>query len=247
MNIQILSDIHLDHAPLNEVQSDADVVVLAGDIAEGIDGVLWAKENFDVPVIYVAGNHEYYDSCWSMSEWMKLMKDEALGSNVVMLDNEVAVIDGVRFVGTSLWSDLKELPHALYSDESCIMADYVNDEYIPFSKPFAQRLFQRNKAWLKETFAQAFDGKTVVVTHHAPSLQSVHQKWAGNMWNPAFISDLEHLMGKAVALWVPGHTHDCFDYIVDKQTRVVCNPRGYPQVFGGWENAQFDVSKVVKI
>lgn len=247
MKIQILSDIHLDHAPFNDVKPCADVVVLAGDIAEGVDGVTWAKENFDMPVIYVAGNHEYYDSSWTMSEWNYYIKREAAGSNVVVLNNETVVIEGVRFIGSSLWTDLQTVPHALYSDEYNILVDYTAEEQIFFEKKFAQRLFEKNKAWLKEELSQPFAGKTVVVTHHAPSLQSIHPQWEGHAWNPCFSSDLECLMGSHVSLWVHGHTHDSFDYKVNHQTRVVCNPRGYPSAFGGWENRLFDQNKVVTI
>lgn len=248
MNIQILSDIHLDHAPLNQVDTCADVVVLAGDIAEDINGVLWAKENFDVPVVYVAGNHEYYGEIITMPECMKSMKEEAKGSNVVVLDNDTVVIDGVRFVGTTLWSDLEDVPHALISDEDYILADVADDgRPICFDKPFAQRLFEKNKAWLENVLEEPFAGKTVVVTHHAPSLQSIHSQWANSEWNPCFSSDLESLMGSHVPLWVHGHTHDSFDYTVQNQTRVVCNPRGYPRAFGGWENEYFDTNKVVKV
>jgi 3',5'-cyclic AMP phosphodiesterase CpdA len=61
LRIQIYSDIHLERAPFAPPESDADVVVLAGDIANGAAGVEWAKEIFDAPVLYLAGNHEYYE------------------------------------------------------------------------------------------------------------------------------------------------------------------------------------------
>ena len=74
---------------------------------------------------------------------------------------------------------------------------------------------------------EPFAGKTVVITHHAPSEKSVHPRYANNLLTPAFASDLEDLMeGDRVALWIHGHTHDVFDYEV-YGTRVVCNPRGY--------------------
>jgi calcineurin-like phosphoesterase family protein len=72
-----------------------------------------------------------------------------------------------------------------------------------------------------------FDGKTVVVTHHAPSSQSVHPRYANDLLTPAFASNLENLMdGDRAALWIHGHMHDPFDYEI-YGTRVVCSPRGY--------------------
>ena len=75
--------------------------------------------------------------------------------------------------------------------------------------------------------AEPFDGKTVVVTHHAPSSQSVHPRYARDLLTPAFASNLEKLMdGDRAALWIHGHMHESFDYEI-YDTRVVCNPRGY--------------------
>ena len=65
----------------------------------------------------------------------------------------------------------------------------------------------------------------MVITHHAPHPASVHPRWRDNPVNPAFVSDLTRLMGKA-CLWIHGHTHDSFDYTVGG-TRVLCNPKGY--------------------
>ena len=60
MRIHLLSDLHLEFAHFAVPVTDADLVILAGDIAQGIDGIVWAKQQFKIPVIYVASNHEYY-------------------------------------------------------------------------------------------------------------------------------------------------------------------------------------------
>jgi len=243
MKIQVLSDIHLDHAQYVPPVTDADIVVLAGDIAEGDLGVLWAREVFDVPVVYVAGNHEFYNSDYTMKEVVEAMKDAAEGSNVTVLDNESLVIDGVRFLGSTMWTNLRDAPDVLCSDGA-----YVNvvdmSETNTFDKAYAQDLFERNRSWLKRELSRPFDGQTVVITHHAPSLQSIHQEYEDNDWNACFVTDLEELMGEQVDLWVHGHTHSNFDYAI-KGTRIVCNPRGYPHAFGGWENARFNHKHVV--
>jgi len=248
MQLHILSDLHLDCAPMQVKPTDADAVILAGDIGTGIDGVRWAKAHVDLPVIYVPGNHEYYDSALDMDEWLALMRREAEGSNVHLLDRDALVIDDVRFIGTTLWTDLLEKPFAgigcgvIGSDAAHIRTN--GGECL--ADATAQALFERNKAWLQAQLAQPFDGKTVVITHHAPSAGSLHPQYAGNPWNSCFITDMESLMGDDVALWVHGHTHNCFDYKLHG-TRVICNPRGYPGAFGGWENSAFNPELVINV
>lgn len=241
MRIQVMSDIHLEFSPCIPPVTDADIVVLAGDIGIGDKGVAWAKNTFDVTVIMVPGNHEYYDPLFTMDEHIKLMKSEALGSKVHVLDNDVETIDGVRFIGTTLWTDLHDC-WVLYSDADRII---ITDDW-HFNAPYAQALFEHNVAWLKEEIARPFEGRTVVISHHAPSPQSIHPKYEGNPWNLCFSSNLEELMGQRIDMWVHGHMHDSFDYTVSS-TRVVCNPRGYPNALGGWENPQFNPNLVIDL
>jgi len=250
LNIYLLSDLHLECAFFMPPINTADVVVLAGDIGVGTQGLAWAKDVFDVPVIYVCGNHEYHDPLWSIAEHKTWMLGVCEDSNVHLLDNDVVIINGVRFIGSTLWSDLTRAPDALCCDIDHIIVDYGENKrpsgLVHFSEAYGQSLFDHNSAWLKSELAKPFDGKTVVVTHHAPSYGSLHGQYADNPWNPCFMSDLEHLMGDSVDLWLHGHTHNNFDYQVNG-TRVVCNPRGYPNPFGGWENRMFDPDLMLEL
>ena len=250
MNIHLLSDLHLECALFAPSVNSADVVVLAGDIGVGNKGMIWARDVFDAPVIYVCGNHEYHDPRWSMAEHKTWMRQACEGSNVHLLDNDVVIIDGVRFIGSTLWADLTHAPDALCCDTDRIVVKYDINRTVcgltHFSEAYAQSLFEKNRAWLASELAKPFDGKTVVVTHHAPSFGSLHAQYAGNPWNPCFISDLEHLMGDNVDLWLHGHTHNNFDYRVHG-TRVVCNPRGYPNPLGNWENRMFDPDLMIEL
>ena len=95
-----------------------------------------------------------------------------------------------------------------------------------------------SRAWLDQALDQADPARTVVITHHYPSFQSTAPMYQQDLGSAAFGSDLEHWMGRA-ALWVHGHTHSSFDYVLNG-TRVVCNPRGYPlRRQGGFENPHF--------
>jgi len=249
MNIHILSDIHLECESFEPPKTPADVVVLAGDIGLASCGIDWAKEHFDIPVFYIPGNHEYHDPSSSMSEHLVAMQQACDRSNVILMDNKVMVIEGVRFIGTTLWTDLKKFESVLYCDADRIITDYeINRDVgglVHFDLDYAHDLFERNKAWLQSELDQPFVGKTVVVTHHAPSQKSIASQYVGNEWNSCFVSDLERLMN-GVDLWVHGHTHSSLDYKIN-DTRVVCNPRGYPDLCKGIENDDFDGSMQITI
>ncbi|ATX79533.1 3',5'-cyclic AMP phosphodiesterase CpdA [Mariprofundus aestuarium] len=246
MRLQILSDLHIEHAPCHVIQGSADVVILAGDISESAEGILWARDTFQSPVIYVSGNHEYHDPSFSMAGHMEAMRNATAGSNVILLDNETTVIGGVRFLGSTMWTDLSNFGAVLYCDYDNIVVEHEHGRApIHFSVEQQQMRFDRNLKWLCTELSKPFQGKTVVVTHHAPSLKSLHPQYVGNPWNPCFMSNLQSLM-PGVNLWVHGHTHSSFDYQLGS-TRVICNPRGYPLPLGGWENPAFDSMLVVEV
>jgi len=246
MKLNILSDLHLSLGALERPLNDADVVVLAGDIAQPREASAWALR-FDKPVLYVPGNHEYYGG--SLDGAAAELARLCAGTHVHLLDDAEVVIDGVRFLGSTLWSDFE-----LYSDATKkaaaltqaqqLMRDFSRirtreGDSAVFTPADAAARFRRHAAWLDERLAGTHDGPTVVITHHAPSPRSIHPRFADSLLNPCFVSDAEHLLGgDRVQLWIHGHTHDSFDYRVHG-TRVVCNPRGY--VMGGAnENALFD-------
>src|SRR5581483_10435921 len=102
MRLNILSDLHLSVSPLALPQTDADLVVLAGDIARPKEAIAWAS-GFPQPVLYVAGNHEFYGG--SISGTVAELKRLSAGSNIHVLDDDSVTIEGVRFLGTTLWTD----------------------------------------------------------------------------------------------------------------------------------------------
>ncbi|AMO23752.1 metallophosphoesterase [Ramlibacter solisilvae] len=252
MKLHVLSDLHLSFGPMARPASDADVVVLAGDIARSRAAAEWAQ-GFGKPVLYVLGNHEYYGA--SLAGAMAELKGLCQGSDVHVLDAEEIVLDGVRFLGATLWSDfdlfgpgekkaaaMAAAQHML-RDFSAIRTDEAGTLFTP---AHSAALFRRHAAWLNEKLATPHAGPTVVITHHAPSPRSVHPRFAESPLNACFVSDLERLLGAGrVALWIHGHTHDSFDYRVNG-TRVLCNPRGYARE-GVNENASFDPGLTVEV
>ncbi len=253
MKLNILSDLHLSCGVLAIPQNDADVVILAGDIAHPLDAVSWAF-GFDKPVLYVPGNHEFYGS--SMADTVEELRQLCAGTRIHVLDRDEIIIGGVRFLGATLWTDFMLLgegePRRLAMQAAQdFMRDFkkIHTDDVPdrlFTPDDAAVLCHVHAGWLESRLAEPHAGPTVVITHHAPSRQSIHPRFAGSPLNACFVSDQEHLAdGRRAQLWVHGHTHDSFDYVLNG-TRVVCNPRGYAQE-GVNENPLFDSNFLVEI
>lgn len=253
MKLNILSDLHLGQGELAPPANDADLVVLAGDIARPAEALAWAQR-LDKPVLYVAGNHEFYGG--SLTGAAAQLQQLCSGTRVSVLDRQCVVIGKVRFLGCTLWTDFLlfgegERQQAAIAEAMRFMRDFsrirLNDDAPDLFTPrHSMALFRRDRDWLAGELAKAHDGPTVVVTHHAPARGSIHPRFGQSLLNACFVSDAQDLLGGArVQLWIHGHTHDSFDYVLNG-TRVVCNPRGYAK--GGVnENAAFDPDFTVGI
>lgn len=242
MKIQLASDLHLEHVNRLNSQNlpariigpvpDADVLVLAGDIADGAYACTlfadWPAEK-RVPIIYIAGNHEFYGH--PIDPICDKLREGAALNNIHFLENDSVVIDGVRFFGTTLWTDYRLDLNRTQSQLMEYCGTRLNDHFRirtgrhAFTTRDALARHELARTWLASELARPFDGKTVVVSHHAPHPLSIHPRYIGNQLNAAFVSDLSELM-PGVDLWLHGHVHDSFDYHVG-QCRVVANPSGY--------------------
>ena len=253
MKLHILSDLHLGTGGFEPPSTDADVVILAGDIARPRDAVPWARQ-FGKPVLYVAGNHEFYGG--SLDGTMEALRRSCDGSSVHVLDDSEVVLDGVRFLGSTLWTDFQLFEDEARQAESMAEAQRLIRDFsrirlaeasdAVFTPQDSATRFRRHAGWLRGRLDAPFDGPTVVITHHSPSPGSIHPRFADSLLNACFVSSAEHLLdGGRVQLWIHGHTHDSFDYRVNG-TRIVCNPRGYSKD-GVIENAQFDAGLVIDV
>lgn len=242
MKLWVFSDLHRDFGqPFDYLPPEGtDVIIAAGDIQ---DDELLVRLSRCAPTVFVAGNHEFYNRC--LPE--RLAELKSLSSDTLhILENDQVIIGGVRFLGCTLWTDYGYNPLAADTARRSMndhrLIKWSKKPYQRFLPSHATKMHQASRAWLSERFLEPFDGKTVVITHHAPSERSVAPKYAGQILNHAYFSALDAEIERwKPDLWVHGHMHHSAEYMIG-DTRILLNPRGYPG-----ENGSFDPYLVVEI
>lgn len=230
MKLSVLSDLHLEFSDMEHPEVDADVCIVAGDLHTGLNGVKWLKKCKNP--IYVLGNHEFYGH-----RIATLRKEYNKVKKIKYLENDYIEIEDIKIFGCTLWTDFKLFGDSFFAIKNAkrFMNDYQFIKDIK-SQHFHRESVDRLKKFLK------LPGKKVIVTHHAPSIQSIHTKWRMNALTPAFASNLEVIIRDYQPnLWIHGHTHDSCDYKINN-TRIICNPRGYPPY-----NPYFNPNLIVEI
>jgi predicted phosphodiesterase len=249
MKIQLLSDLHLEAHPewTATPLPDANVLVLAGDIGSYQSGSKIAGDDFGlerfsplrgwpVPVLFVPGNHEY--DTFDFDDGHARLRDCCERLGITWLERETEVIAGVRFVGTTLWTDFDSLAaaapaaHRLKArDKAFRAANFYLKKTLTtrHGEPWLAEGLRLHalecQAWLRHALAQDHDGSTVVVTHFAPSLKSADPRYGLVPGTAGFCNALDDLLPNA-DLWLHGHLHTACDYQVGR-CRVVANPLGY--------------------
>lgn len=264
MKIKLVSDLHLEFQDINIQNTNGyDLLILSGDIMvaakvlkpESEMGVRFRdflkRVSFQFPhVIYVAGNHEFYDSgrFFEGLDWLRLAC--GVHDNVYFLERDTKVIDDVVFVGGTLWTDMNKFDPLTLHAVRDMMNDYratVNDK-AGFRKLKPADTVERHRLtrdYIELIADENKDKKVVVVTHHSPSFQSMHPMYANDhIMNGAYHSDLSELIldRPQIKLWTHGHTHHPFDYTIG-ECRVVCNPRGYD----GYEQTGWNPEIVIEV
>jgi Icc-related predicted phosphoesterase len=247
MKIHVISDVHLEFEAYSPPKLDVDVIILAGDIDVGVSGVAWAQNTFpETPVIYVPGNHEYYNSV--IQESYAAFKSQTSGSNVHVLDNDLITIGEVQFLGCTLWTDFNL--HGQPRSAKNLATRYINDyEAIEYGLNHRKLrthdtfvMHQKSVQWLNASIDKT-STQSVIITHHAPSAKSLPENFVNEGFGATYASSLDNLVLRSKSsLWVHGHIHTSSDYSIG-QTRVVCNPRGYSD----HENPKFDPNLIIEI
>jgi Icc-related predicted phosphoesterase len=263
MLVRPFSDIHAEFWPANKIASILGMVVpplptdketvalVAGDLGLAHRQETWLKvlsilaKKF-LAVIYVEGNHFFYHNDF-FGRIRELRTKVSLPKNVHFLENESIEINGVLFVGATLWTDF------LGKDFFTMQCARKNmNDFVVIRKPNGLRLlpedtvelFHESKNYIFDSLGNAAAKKTVVVTHHGVSPLSIHEKFRGDSLNWAFMTDISNdIIDHGPDLWVHGHTHNSFDYSLGK-TRVVVNPYGYKDVE---VNLQYNNNLVIEV
>ncbi|WP_261512714.1 metallophosphoesterase [Chryseobacterium paludis] len=241
MKIQIISDLHQEFGSTELSFDNADVVVLAGDVNLGTKGIEWIKSEIpDKPVIYVLGNHEYYKG--SYPKTLNKIKEAAKDSNIYVLEDSYVDIEDIRFHGTTLWTDFSIFGNPVQYGMLCQskMNDYKKIKRDPsYSKMRTIDIFkihQFSRMALKENLENSKGLKNIVVTHHAPSIQSVPELYKNDPVTSAYASNLEDFIVEYQPLyWIHGHIHTPCRYKIGN-TEIICNPHGYiDEKYNGYE------------
>ena len=261
MKLLILSDLHLEYGhfePQQDAIAAADVIVLAGDIHPAPNGIEWARQTFgDKPIVYVAGNHEYFDC--EIDGALVLMRQMAKENDVYFLENDSVLIKGTRFLGCTFWTDFEfygvdRKPFLMERAEKR-WPDYTGR--IASKRSITGRLSPeltvlrhwQSRAWLQAQLPLGERSKTVVVTHHYPNKKSTSPKFVHDDMNVVFGSHVPVDLIRQSSLWIHGHGHNHVDYrLGDSQqsTRVIANPRGYESWAREPENNRFNPGYLVE-
>lgn len=253
MRVHVFSDLHLEFGPLElsrDVRSGAlaELVLLAGDIHTKRRGPSWAAKTFSQPVAMIAGNHESYgDSLYAViAAGRKSAEAASVGRRypVRSLEQETWVLSSaggtpIRIIAATLWTDFElfgsgerseMMAHAQRRMNDFMMIRIRDDdrnEVRQVDPSDILRIHRQSRHYIRSELERSFDGVTIVMSHHAPSLKSVPSRRLSDPTTAAYASDLEDLIEATQPnLWVHGHIHTSSDYKIGA-TRVICNPRGY--------------------
>jgi predicted phosphohydrolase len=242
IRLAILSDLHVEKGEWTPPPLDCDLVVLAGDIGWGAEGIAWIERHLaGRRMVMVAGNREYWHHPEGRSPITELQSLAAAVPGLTLLQNQAVILDmngrRLRLLGTTLWTD-----YSLDGDAAATMAkagetmpDYRNGSDASGKRltPDAVRNAGRQAAdFLATQLAVGHDGPSVVITHHLPSELGLPRRRPGHVPQAASVLPLEDVIRECgPQLWVHGHSHADCDYVIGR-TRIVSRQRGTPENIG---------------
>lgn len=250
MKIRIISDLHIG---INEPISYGDDIftIVVGDISSDYKKtVSWVSNNIKKG-LFIEGNHIGYGSEYTINELQKMYKNEfPTNNNVSYLYDDYKIIDDYIFVGGILWTDYLLNGYEKIDNEKMKSLYYMNDfrfNYYKKNKKLTPddciKMHNKTKNVILKICKKYPNKKIIVITHHAPSILSVSEKYKGSSINSSFASNLESIIKENdnIKLWVHGHMHNNSDYNIGN-CRIICNPHGYKN-----ENKDFNKNLIIDI
>lgn len=241
MIIQTISDLHLEFGLIKElyeemIEAPADILVLAGDISTpdyAIEHINKIQKDSGKRLIVVPGNHDYYGRTRKSFD-AELETLQAINNKIHVLVEGTVFMDGIAFLGSTGWWDGSNghIGSTVINGLNDFRAiyDLMDNENLD-GKVWGRKsklFFEHKMDFIRKNFPNT---KIVCVSHHYPHYRSLDPRFAGSPLNACFGNRWEYMIDKyQPELWVHGHTHTSFDYMVGK-TRMVCNPQGYPEKY----------------
>jgi hypothetical protein len=239
MRIQLLSDLHLETESFTPTPAaDAELLVLAGDIDSSWAG-LELFRHWPVPVLFVAGNHEFDER--EITQTWPALRARCTQLGIRLLECETLVLTDaagrrVRFVATTRWCDfdlfgVAQRERAMRAGSYFMKIMRATRHGAPLDAAAVREEALVCGAWLRDELQRpkgSWD-TTVVITHFAPSLRSADPRY-GNQPGTASFCNADDALLPLADLWIHGHLHCQHDYLAPHaagSTRVVCNSRGH--------------------
>lgn len=257
MRAWVMSDLHVDAAayPLPPTPTEVDVIIIAGDVADGHErSATWLGEHAvprGLPVIFVLGNHDL--TGYDIDDDQDGLYRDA-GVELLHVGRRSIEIAGARIIGLTLWTDyaIAGSVDAARGWARREMPDFssIDIGYRRLSPRDLGHFHTLHRELIEMDLKERFKGPTVVMTHHAPHPESTRGWPAVDASDASFASDLSEMIQRyQPELWIHGHVHESRDYRVGK-TRVLCNPRGYDVINGSGKpvrNPTFDRQLVIEV
>lgn len=249
MKVTYCSDLHLEFSDYEIHNVDnADVLILAGDIMPisrlktDIESVKFGNisrflkfidqvTNLYKHVIWVMGNHEYYGA--DITELSELKQAFKCYSNLYILENEIVKLDGVTFIGGTMWTDLNKNDPSTKYRAAGLLNDfhYITENHEPFNVDYWYSLHQQFMQFITDFFTSyQSEDPVVVVTHHSPTFETIDARYKGSfIMNGLYCSSLEEFIldNPSIKYWIHGHLHGCDQFDLDT-CKIRSNTRGYP-------------------
>jgi hypothetical protein len=265
MKVKVCSDLHLECCEHNQGVPDlgsGEILILGGDIlcarhfkTNGSlhqvykDFLQRCVDNFDW-VLYINGNHEYYG--YNYEGTHNVLK-ENLPEGIHFMDDSVVKIQEWVFLGATLWTDFRKENPLEMMEAQRYMNDYktirIGSNYRKLRPEDTLEFHKKSKQFLLDTLPMFENDKVWVLSHHAPSYQSISTKYRMETTNGAYASHLDELIlsHPQIKYFSHGHTHSSFRYHIG-ECEIICNPRGYYNSYNNSGlNLDFDPNLEVEI